>query len=69
MTAGAPVRKRENGFSSDMNALGRLRIALKIDSRLPPDLVARAIAPLDSLMEALGELHKTIVVDDSLKTA
>lgn len=60
MTAGPPVRKRDNGFASDMAAIGRLRIALKIDSRLPLDLVATAIKPLDELSEALGKLHKAV---------
>jgi hypothetical protein len=60
MAAGAPVRKRDNGFANDMGALTRLRTALKIDRKLDPQLVARAIKPLDELIEQLGILHASV---------
>jgi len=65
MPAGAPVRKRDNGFDADISALTRIRTALKIDNRLPPELVAKAIKPLDELVDALGLLHQTVVARKS----
>jgi hypothetical protein len=62
MAAGAPVRKRDNGFANDMGALSRLRTALKIDRKLDPNLVAKAIRPLDELIEQLGILHESVMV-------
>ena len=61
MASGAPVRKRDNGFANDMGALTRLRTALKIDRKLDPQLVAKAIRPLDELIEQLGILHASVL--------
>lgn len=56
MSAGRPVRKREQGFSNDVSALNRLRTALKLDHSLDKNLVARAIGNLDGLIDTLIEL-------------
>jgi hypothetical protein len=56
MGAGRSVRKRDNGFDSDIGALTRLRTALTIDRKLDKNLVAKAIVPLDELMSQLSVL-------------
>lgn len=61
MAAGSPVRKRDNGFANDLGALTRLRTALKIDRKLDAQLVARAIRPLDELIDQLGVLHQSVL--------
>jgi len=58
MSAGRPVRKREQGFANDIAALNRLKTALKIDASLPDNEVALAIRDCDSLIERLADLHK-----------
>jgi hypothetical protein len=57
MSAGRPVRKRDNGFANDIAALGRLRVALRITPDLDPEIATLAVRDLDSLIEKLSKLH------------
>ena len=57
MSAGRPVRKRDNGFANDIAALSRLRVALKITPNLDAEEAHLAIRDLDSLIERLSKLH------------
>lgn len=58
MSAGRPVRKRDNGFTNDIAALTRLRIALKTDHRYPENEVAQAVRDIDALIDRLAGLHQ-----------
>ncbi len=59
MSAGRPVRKRESGFANDIQALNRLRTALKIDSSLDSNTAALAVRDIDNLIERLAALHRS----------
>jgi hypothetical protein len=61
MPAGAPVRKRTNGFGSDMTSLSRLRAAILIDRTLPDTLKEQAIGNVDKLLMSLGALDELII--------
>lgn len=58
MSAGRPVRKRDNGFSNDIAALTRLRVALKTDHRYPENEIALAVRDIDALIDRLSNLDK-----------
>ena len=54
--AGRPIQIRTDGFAVDVNYLGRLRIAIVMDGKLPSDEKAQTIKQLDELVESLARL-------------
>jgi hypothetical protein len=61
---GRPV-KRNKGFGTDIMTFTRLRAALKTDSRLDKNLVARAVKAIDEIIDVLAELHKPFLTAES----
>ena len=47
---GRPVRKRTEGYASDMTALARLALAIKMDARIDAKVGARVVKKLDDLL-------------------
>lgn len=57
-SAGRPVRLRDKGHGNDINALNRLRTALRINRKLDREKAQRAIVAVDSLIDALAALDE-----------
>lgn len=57
MSAGKPVRKRENGFANDIQYLNRLRTALTITPGIERNKMIEARRCIDELIDKLGDLH------------
>lgn len=60
MAAGHPIHRREKGFANDIHGLNTLRSALKLNRKHEKNLVAQAIASIDSLIDTLAKLHENL---------
>jgi hypothetical protein len=63
--AGGLVRKRDNGFESDVGMISKLRTAIRIDTALPRGHVDKAVAYIDELTDALLNLHESVLARKS----
>jgi hypothetical protein len=64
--AGGLVRKRDNGFESDIGMLSKLRTAIRIDTTLARANVDKAVGSIDELTDALLNLHESVLNRKSL---
>jgi hypothetical protein len=63
--AGGLVRKRDNGFESDIGMVSKLRTAIRIDTSLTRALVDKAVSSIDELTDALLTLHESVLARKS----
>jgi len=63
--AGGLVRKRDNGFESDIGMLSKLRTTVRIDTSLPRAHADKAVASIDELTDALLNLHESVLARKS----
>jgi hypothetical protein len=63
--AGGLVRKRDNGFESDIGMLSKLRTSIRIDMRLARAHVDKAVGAIDELTDALLSLHESVLARKS----
>jgi len=64
--AGGLVRKRDNGFESDVGMLSKLRTTIRIDTSLLRAHADKAVASIDELTDALLTLHETVLTRKNL---
>lgn len=59
-----PVRPRTTkSYARDIENLGRLRLAIKLDPKLPSQASAKVIAKLDALVDVLVPIWKNAGVE------